>query len=67
MNFLDDRTLAGATWGDVQRARREWDTFESAGGIPGNPAKTQVWGRTKGAHAELVAGGLASEETPYGL
>eukprot|EP00969_Alexandrium_andersonii_P100805 4446624-Alexandrium_andersonii.AAC.1 len=41
MNCLDDRTLAGATWDDVRRARSEWEAFESASGIPGNPAKTQ--------------------------
>eukprot|EP00969_Alexandrium_andersonii_P310221 13708631-Alexandrium_andersonii.AAC.1 len=41
MNFLDDRTVARATWEDVQKACGEWEAFESASGIPGNPAKTQ--------------------------
>jgi len=51
--YVDDRTIAGKSWEEVQRLMEWWEVFSHTTGIANNPAKAQFCGRTAAARRHL--------------
>lgn len=51
--YMDDRTALTRSLRELDEVHEFWQNFSEISGIPGNPNKTQIWGRSQRARRAL--------------